>query len=67
MRYFVKPQKKEVDLKVKLKIWKGSTFDESVVDLSEVRAILRTMRKYSLPVKFMVEPFNDEEQDNGKI
>lgn len=53
-------------MKVKLKIWKGQTFDESVVDVSEVMAMLRSMKKFSLPVKFMVEPFNEqEEQDNA--
>ena len=67
MGHSVKPQKKEVDLKVKLKIWKGSTFDESVVDLSGVMAILRTMKKFSLPVKFMVEPYTDEDDENGKV
>ena len=55
-------------MKVRLKVWiEGDKTYQSVVDLSEVMAILRTMKKYSLPVKFMVEPLNDEEQDNGKV
>lgn len=55
-------------MKVRLKVWiEGDKTYQSVVDLSEVMAILRMMKKHSLPVKFMVEPFNDEEQDNGKV